>query len=271
VPELPEVETTRRALEQMIDGTRVAAVQVRERRLRRPLPRGLAGRLAGARLGPFRRRAKYLLIGAGESTLIVHLGMSGSLRVAPAGEPPRRHDHVELLLEDGRALRYHDPRRFGLMALTGADPLAHPLLAALGPEPLEERFDGAWLARRARGRRVAVKAFLMDSRTVAGVGNIYAAEALFAAGIDPRRAAGRIAPARYERLAAALRAVLEAALREGGTTLRDYLRGSGEPGYFRQRLAVYGRAGEPCRRCGAALREQRIAQRATCFCPRCQR
>jgi len=197
--------------------------------------------------------------------------MSGSLRVCRFDEPPKPHDHVEITLRDQRMLRYHDPGRFGLLLFTRRDPLHHPLLADLGPEPLGAKFSGDQLYARSRGRRIAVKAFIMDSRVVVGVGNIYASEALFHAAIHPARAAGRISRRRYRRLAAAIRLVLEDAVAAGGTTLRDYVGGTGEPGYFRQKLRVYGRDGEPCPRCATPLRRRLLGQRASYYCPRCQR
>ncbi|HKK23474.1 MAG TPA: bifunctional DNA-formamidopyrimidine glycosylase/DNA-(apurinic or apyrimidinic site) lyase, partial [Pseudohaliea sp.] len=201
---------------------------------------------------------------------MVHLGMSGSLRVVPAATPPAAHDHIDIVLEGGLALRYNDPRRFGSFHwLPGGD--GHPLLAHLGPEPLGDAFDGAHLYRLSRGRRAPVKAFIMDARIVVGVGNIYAAESLFLAGISPLRGAGRIGAARYDALAGHIRAVLTAAIAQGGTTLRDFVGGDGRPGYFAQQLWVYGRGGQPCRRCGTPLRERRIAQRASVYCVACQR
>jgi formamidopyrimidine-DNA glycosylase len=197
--------------------------------------------------------------------------MSGSLRVLDSGIEPGRHDHYDLLLDDGRCLRFNDPRRFGSLHWTREDPARHPLLASLGPEPLGPQFDAGYLALKARGRRVALKQFLMDQRVVVGVGNIYASEALFHAGIHPRRAAGRVGEERLGRLVGAVREVLEGAIRHGGTTLRDYVSAQGAPGYFRQELYVYERGGEPCRRCAAPVRHIVQGQRSTYYCPRCQR
>jgi len=270
LPELPEVETTRRGIEPALAGRRVTGLILRERRLRWPVPRDLAGELSGQRVRGVSRRAKYLLIELENGTLIAHLGMSGSLRVVDPALPPLRHDHYDLLLDSGRCLRFNDPRRFGSLHWTREDPAQHPLLAGLGPEPLGPAFDAAYLKRRAARRRTAVKQFLMDQGIVVGVGNIYASEALFRAGIHPRRAAGRISILRYERLVAAVRAVLEDAIREGGTTLRDYVSAEGTPGYFRQQLHVYERAGEPCRRCGTPIRQLVQGQRSSYYCPRCQ-
>ncbi|MDI5932278.1 bifunctional DNA-formamidopyrimidine glycosylase/DNA-(apurinic or apyrimidinic site) lyase [Halomonas kalidii] len=277
MPELPEVETTRRGIAPHVEGREITEVIVRQSRLRVPVPADLVERLVGARIGVLSRRAKYLLVpfsspgpdGMG-ATLLWHLGMSGSLRIARLGELPKKHDHLDLVLDDGAILRYHDPRRFGFVDwLAGADE-SDPRLARLGPEPLSDAFDGERLFARSRGRRLAVKPFLMDSAVVVGVGNIYAAEALFLAGIDPRRAAGRISRERYDALAAAVREVLAAAITQGGTTLRDFVGGTGEPGYFAQRLNVYGRDGQPCRRCGAELRLVTLGQRASVFCGSCQ-
>ncbi|MCG3170665.1 MAG: Formamidopyrimidine-DNA glycosylase [Pseudomonadales bacterium] len=272
MPELPEVETTRRGILPRLEGRRVTAVRVRDGRLRWPVTPGLAGLLEGQVLAGIDRRGKYLLFHFPAGTLLVHLGMSGSLRVVTSpAEPLRRHDHLDLRWDDGSLLCYHDPRRFGAVLWIGDAAASHPLLAGLGPEPLGPEFDGAYLYRRSRGRRAGVKQLLMDGEVVVGVGNIYANEALFLAGIDPRRRAGAIALARYQALAASVRRVLEAAIAQGGTTLRDYVDGNGRPGYFALSLAVYGRAGQPCTRCGTPVRMLRHAQRSTFYCPRCQR
>jgi formamidopyrimidine-DNA glycosylase len=275
VPELPEVETTLRGIRPYLQGRRVERLAVREPRLRLPIPAELPSVLTGRPILGLSRRAKYLLIELEGGTLILHLGMSGSLRVLPADSPPAKHDHVDLILSDGRCLRLRDPRRFGLLVWT-TDPPAlaegrHPLLKDLGPEPLGDSFDGDYLHRESRGRRVAVKPFLMDGRVVVGVGNIYANEALFRAGIHPARPCHRIGVGRYQRLAETVRAVLGAAIAQGGTSLRDFVQEDGNPGYFAQSLQVYGRAGEPCPGCGAPLRQRRIGQRSSFYCPRCQR
>jgi len=277
MPELPEVETTRRGIEPHLVGQRVSRVLVRDRRLRWPIPEDLDVRLSGQRIEAVERRAKYLLIRAESGTLIVHLGMSGSLRLVDAASPAAKHEHVDILLESGQALRYTDPRRFGAM-LWSDEPLAHVLLASLGPEPLGEDFDGDRLYRLSRGRSMAVKPFIMDNAVVimdnavvVGVGNIYASEALFAAGIDPRRPAGSISRARYLKLGEEIRRILAMAIERGGTTLRDFVGGDGKPGYFQQELFVYGRGGEFCRNCGGTLREIRLGQRASVYCGRCQR
>lgn len=275
MPELPEVETTRRGIAPHVEGREIVEVIVRQPRLRVPVPDDFSERLVGAHIGTLSRRAKYLLLPfegrAGGGSLIWHLGMSGSLRIARLGDLPKKHDHVDLVFADGAILRYHDPRRFGFVDWLAGAPDRDPRLANLGPEPLSDAFDGERLHRLAQGRRMAVKPFLMDNAVVVGVGNIYASEALFLAGIDPRRAAGRISRERYERLAVAVRDVLAAAISQGGTTLRDFVSGTGEPGYFKQQLNVYGRHGQGCRRCNAELRLVTLGQRASVFCPTCQR
>lgn len=271
MPELPEVETTRRGIAPSLDGRRILRVVVRERRLRWPLPRGFERCLQGRRVTGVSRRAKYLLIATDGGTLIVHLGMSGSLRVLHNRASPVAHDHVDIVLDSGRCLRFNDPRRFGSLHWVGGDPLMHPLLAGLGPEPLGPAFDGGALWQRARGRRVAIKQFIMDSRVVAGVGNIYASEALFRARIRPGVQAGRISRTRMDALAASIREVLSEAVLVGGTTLRDYVSPDGTPGYFSQRLFVYERTGEPCRCCGKRIRHRMLGQRSTYYCPACQR
>ena len=277
MPELPEVETTRRGIAAHVRGRRIADVIVREARLRWPVPPDLARLLIGSRVESVDRRAKYLLFrmtdarGRAAGTLIGHLGMSGSLRIVPASTTPQLHDHVDLLFDGGRVLRLRDPRRFGSLLFTREDSALHPLLRELGPEPLSPQFDGGHLAAEARGRSVAVKSFVMDSRVVVGVGNIYASEALWRAAIHPRRPAGRISRARFDALAAAVKSVLQAAIRKGGTTLRDFVKADGEAGYFRIELDVYGRASAPCRRCATPIRRALIGQRSAFFCPRCQR
>ncbi|MBA3562665.1 MAG: bifunctional DNA-formamidopyrimidine glycosylase/DNA-(apurinic or apyrimidinic site) lyase [Gammaproteobacteria bacterium] len=270
MPELPEVETTRRGIEPQLRGHIVTQMRVREPRLRWPVPRSLIEELPGQRIESVRRRAKYLLLDTAAGSALLHLGMSGSLRMVFSDTPPGAHDHIDIVLDTGRSLRFTDPRRFGSLLWTQGDPLAHPLLASLGPEPLESAFNGSYLHDRARGRRLAVKPFLMDSRIVVGIGNIYASEALFRAGIHPKRAAGRISLPRMERLAGAVTAVLHDALRAGGTTLRDYSDGEGSPGHFAQDLRVYGREGRACRRCRSPVRAITLGQRSTYYCARCQ-
>lgn len=270
MPELPEVETTRRGIASHVEGREIVEVIVRQRSLRVPVPMDFESALIGTRFGPLGRRAKYLLLPCSERTLLWHLGMSGSLRIARLGDLPRKHDHVDVVFEGGNILRYHDPRRFGFVDWLAGDVETDVRLSRLGPEPLSQDFDGKRLHDLARGRRAAVKTFIMDNTVVVGVGNIYATEALFLAGIDPRRAAGRISRERYERLAEAIKSVLAAAITQGGTTLRDFVSGTGEPGYFAQRLNVYGRADQPCRECGGELRQVVLGQRASVYCPICQ-
>lgn len=269
MPELPEVETTRRGVEPHTVGKCVTQVVVREPRMRWPVPAELPQLLQGQRIHAVERRAKYLLFRTDNGSLLVHLGMSGSLRVVPAGDVPQRHDHVDIVLESGRSLRYNDPRRFGclLWSEIGEE---HPLLQHLGPEPLSSQFDGNLLFKRSRGRKVSVKQFIMDGKVVVGVGNIYANEALFLAGIRPDRPCGRISQVRYERLSKYIKQVLTSAIEQGGTTLRDFVGGDGKPGYFAQQLYVYGRQDELCKVCAGELREQRLGQRTTVYCVTCQ-
>lgn len=271
MPELPEVETTRRGLAPHLLDRRVDAVTVRQRRLRWPISRELDRALPGATIRSLTRRGKYLLMGTAAGTAIWHLGMSGSMRVLSPAPEPAAHDHVDLLLDSGAVLRFTDPRRFGALLWTRRDPLLHSRLRGLGLEPLEPAFDGDYLYRRSRGRRASVKNFLMDGAIVVGVGNIYASEALWQAGIHPRRPAGRIGAERYRVLVEAVRSVLHRAIAAGGTTLRDFTSSDGEPGYFALELAAYGREGEPCRCCGAEIRMEVIGQRASYFCAGCQR
>lgn len=268
MPELPEVETTRRGIAEHIVGSTVASLQIHNAALRWPVPAALSSQVVGNKLLAVERRAKYLLFRFASGSALIHLGMSGSLRLADPRSPRRTHDHLEWKFSNGALLRYHDPRRFGCCLWSDGD---HPQLAALGPEPLSGEFDGERLWRRSRGRKVAVKPFIMDNATVVGVGNIYASEALFSAGIRPDRAAGSIGRQRYLRLAEEIKKVLTAAIEQGGTTLRDFVNGNGEPGYFAQQLSVYGRGGEPCLSCAGGLSELRLGQRSTVFCKRCQR
>jgi formamidopyrimidine-DNA glycosylase len=271
MPELPEVETTRRGIEAAVLNHRIERVILRESRLRWPVPRDLPELLSHQRVRSLERRAKYLLFGVEPGTLIVHLGMSGSLRVLPANTPPLLHDHIDLVLDSEACLRFNDPRRFGSFSWTTEDPAQHPLLRALGPEPLSDEFNGDVLARAARHRKVAIKQLLMNSQVVVGVGNIYASEALFRAGVRPRRAAGRLKQAEFDAIAKAIKQVLREAIRSGGTTLRDYVNADGMPGYFRQKLYVYERSGEPCRVCDTPIRHLVQGQRSTYFCATCQR
>lgn len=271
MPELPEVETTRRGISPHLQGRCVRELVVRQPKLRWPVPEALPGLLRDQVIRSVQRRSKYLLLAFDTGTAILHLGMSGSLRIIAADEPAAAHDHVDLQLDNGRALRFTDPRRFGCLLWQAVGEPTHPLLASLGPEPLSDAFDGAYLFKRSRGRKVPIKSFLMDAKIVVGVGNIYANEALFAAGIRPDRPAGRVSRQRYEVLADQVRTILTRAIEKGGTTLRDFVGGDGKPGYFRQELAVYGRGGLPCAACEAPLVEIRLGQRSTVYCRHCQR
>jgi len=271
VPELPEVETTRRGIEPHVLGRRVVALAVHDPRLRWRVESSMPAAVAGQRVSGVRRRAKYLLIDLERGSLLLHLGMSGSLRVMPGDTPRLTHDHVDLLLDSGQTLRFNDPRRFGSLHWLTEDPALHPLLRDLAPEPLGDGFDAAYLHRVTRGRRVAIKQLVMNSQLVVGVGNIYASEALFRAGVRPGRAARSLTRDECARLVKAIRAVLAMAIRFGGTTLRDYVGADGKPGYFRRKLYVYERGGEPCRRCGTPIRQLVQGQRSTYYCPSCQR
>jgi formamidopyrimidine-DNA glycosylase len=270
VPELPEVETVRRGIEPHLADRQVRAVIIREPRLRWPIPISLSQHLIGQFFLTVQRRGKYLLLSCSQGTIILHLGMSGSLRIVSASTPPEKHDHIDIVLDNGGCLRFRDPRRFGSVLWTEESPLHHPLLKTLGLEPLESLFDGLYLYQRARNRRVTIKAFIMNNQIVVGIGNIYANEALFQARIHPRRVAGRISLIRYQRLAEAIQAVLYNAIQAGGTTLRDFLASDGKPGYFTNQLQVYGRTAHPCPTCGDPIRLERIGQRASYYCARCQ-
>ena len=270
MPELPEVETTRRGVGPLLEGRQISAVKVRNPRLRQPVLASLPQRLDGLRLRAVERRAKYLLFRFEFGSLIVHLGMSGSLRIVKPGTAFKKHDHVEITFDSTLCLRLHDPRRFGLMVWT-EEPLAeHRLLRHLGPEPWDEQFTGAYLRKGSHRRTAAVKNFIMDSSIVVGVGNIYASESLHRAGVHPNRAAGRISQRRYGAIVVAVREVLEEALEAGGTTLRDFVHSDGEPGYFRFKLKVYGRTGERCSCEHGTIRQQVIGQRSSFYCPKCQ-
>ena len=271
MPELPEVETVRRGIAPHLIGQTVIRVTVRQPRLRWPVPDQLAAELPGQTIRRVDRRAKYLLLRTDAGTAIFHLGMTGRLRILPADTPLSKHDHVDVILAGGQCLRFNDSRRFGAVLWTREPPERHELLHTLGPEPFDEAFSGVYLHGRAQGRIPAIKTFVMDNRVVVGVGNIYANESLFAAGIHPLRPAGQVALAEHERLAAAIREVLSEAIRQGGTTLRDFVGGEGEPGYFQQYLHVYGRGALPCVVCREPIQRCRIGQRATYFCSRCQR
>jgi formamidopyrimidine-DNA glycosylase len=269
MPELPEVEVTRRGIAPQLAGRVISGVAVREPRLRWPVPKEVHA-LAGRTIATVRRRGKYLLLDCGDGHLILHLGMSGSLRVLPPGTPPQKHDHFDLLLGD-RMLRLRDPRRFGAVLWTSADIERHPLLAHLGVEPLTRALHPARLHQLTRAHRAPIKQFLMDGRRIVGVGNIYANESLFRAGIDPRKPANRVSLEKCAQLARAIKQTLRAAIRAGGSSLRDFVGADGNAGYFQQRYWVYERAGQECRRCGSLIRKITQGQRSTYYCPTCQR
>lgn len=270
MPELPEVETTRRGIGPVLTGRIASGCIVRNASMRLPVPPDLAERVVGRQLEAVERRAKYLLLRFGDGAVIVHLGMSGSLRVVPAHAPVGRHDHVDIVF-GADALRLRDPRRFGLVTWHEGEPATHPLLVGLGVEPLGSGFDGAWLFAATRGATTPVKLFLMNARHIVGVGNIYASESLFRARIHPLTPAGQLGRQRCARLAAAVRETLSAAIAAGGSTLRDFVGGDGRAGYFQQQYFVYGRDGEPCRVCATTIRRMLVGQRSTFWCARCQR
>ena len=270
MPELPEVETTRRGIAPWLLGRRIVAAQLRRPNLRWPIPAEISNTFVGQRIEAVERRAKYLLIHTDAGAALLHLGMSGSLRVLDLDVPVKPHDHVDLVFDSGKLLRFNDPRRFGCL-LWQAPGEVHELLQQLGPEPLGDTFDGDYLFAMSRGRSAPVKTFLMDQAIVVGVGNIYVAEALFESGIRPSRHAGKVSRASYHAIAAAIRRILTHAIERGGTTLRDFLKPDGEPGYFEQELFVYGRAGEACKVCGGPIKATRTQQRSSFHCPRCQK
>ena len=269
MPELPEVETTRLGIAPHLLGRRIAKLVIRQPKLRWPIPQPLIACMPGQRIESIERRAKYLLVHTVAGSALLHLGMSGSLRVLDSGTPADKHDHYDWLLDSGRILRFTDPRRFGSLLWQPLGSM-HALLAHLGAEPLSDDFDGDYLWRLSRGRAASVKTFIMDQAIVVGVGNIYAAEALFAAGIHPRRKAGSVSRARYALLAEAIQRILKVAIKRGGTTLRDFISPDGVPGYFEQELTVYGRTDQPCRNCATAIRVITLGQRSTFYCPSCQ-
>lgn len=270
MPELPEVETTRRGLTPHLEGRSITTVMLHRANLRWPIPHEISHALLGQRIRSVRRRAKYLLIDTAPGSALLHLGMSGCLRVLPANTPVGKHDHVDIYLDSKQMLRFTDPRRFGCLLWQPAGE-THALLQNLGPEPLSEDFDGDFLFAASRRRNTPVKTFLMNQNIVVGVGNIYAAESLFRAGIAPTRIADSISRKRYVQLAIAVKDILGHAIKRGGTTLRDFRNPAGAPGYFEQELFVYGREGMPCKACGRSLRGVRLNNRATAWCGHCQR
>ena len=270
MPELPEVETTRRGIQAHVKGNTVLDVIIRQPKLRWPVSTELMTLLPGQRIRTVSRRGKYLLLESGAGYVLIHLGMSGSLRIAKSEEELKKHDHVDIVFNNGVILRYHDPRRFGCVLWAGREPTKHVLLEKLGPEPLTEDFNAELLFALSRKRSAAIKTFIMDSHNVVGVGNIYANEALFAAGIRPKRQAGKVSKSAYIKLVAAIKTILAEAIEQGGTTLRDFVGGDGKPGYFKQSLSVYGRGDEACVKCQTLLKEIRLGQRSTVYCPSCQ-
>ena len=270
MPELPEVETSRRGIAPWIEDQSVTELIIRDRRLRWPIPATFEKNLSGKKISAVRRRAKYLLFDTDRGSALLHLGMSGSVRIIDSDEPATKHDHVDIRFSNGKALRFRDPRRFGSL-LWAPNPDEHELLRNLGPEPLSAAFDGRYLWEKARGRRVTIKQFVMNAAVVVGVGNIYASEALFGAKIHPKRAAGRVSAERLDTLATSIKSVLASAIEAGGTTLQDFYGGDGEPGYFKQQLNVYGRDGLPCSVCKTEIRAIVLGQRSTFYCHRCQR
>ena len=271
MPELPEVETTLRGLEPHLVGAIIKDVVIRNASLRWPIPKSLPKLLRGQTILSLKRRAKYLLADCGDGTLILHLGMSGSLRILPANTQAEKHDHFDLVLDNGKLMRLRDPRRFGAVLWHEGDVNTHPLLARLGPEPLERDFDAPRLYAATRNKTAAIKLVIMDNHIVVGVGNIYANEALFRAGIRPQLAAGKLSLPRCERLVQEIKATLKEAVKLGGSTLRDFVDSNGHPGYFQQHYWVYGRNGEPCRRCGGPIKQVRQRQRSSFYCGTCQK
>lgn len=270
MPELPEVETSRRGIEPHILNKKVTDVVIRQKQLRWPIPARLKTGLCEQIIRQVDRRGKYILLRTDAGTAILHLGMSGSLRILPANTPAEKHDHVDIVFGKS-VLRLRDPRRFGALLWTSAKPLQHKLLSKLGPEPLSDDFNAPYLYQLSRNRKVAIKTLIMNSQVVVGVGNIYASESLFAAGISPLRRADRISLLRYQRLLDAIKDILQRSIAQGGTTLRDFTQQDGKPGYFQQTLNVYGRAQQPCPHCSVAIKQITQAQRSTFYCPQCQK
>ena len=270
MPELPEVETSRRGIEPYILNKKVNEVIIRQKNLRWPIPSALKTQLKNQTINSVQRRGKYLLLSTDAGTAILHLGMSGSLRILEKSITAEKHDHLDICFNNNKILRLRDPRRFGCVLWTKKDPLDHKLLCELGPEPLSDEFNAQYLFKLSRQRKVAIKTFLMNSHVVVGVGNIYANESLFNAGINPKRAANRISFSRYQQLVPIIKEILTRAIQQGGTTLRDFTQQDGKPGYFQQTLAVYGRSGEPCTKCGKPITQITQAQRSSFYCTHCQ-
>lgn len=270
MPELPEVETTRRGIEPYIKDQRVTKLIVRQPKLRWPIPLSMHD-IEGHKIRSVKRRGKYLLFETDCGTALLHLGMSGSLRVVEAGSTHEKHDHVDIEFANNKAIRLRDPRRFGAVLWTVDDPLQHKLIRSLGPEPLSDDFNADYLFKKSRGRTVSIKQFIMNGHMVVGVGNIYACESLFKAGISPKRSAGKVSKKRYEKFVAMIKEVLAHAIEQGGTTLKDFVQAEGNPGYFQQQLNVYGRTDEDCTVCGSAIKKITQGQRSTFYCGKCQR
>ncbi|MEE9160886.1 MAG: bifunctional DNA-formamidopyrimidine glycosylase/DNA-(apurinic or apyrimidinic site) lyase [Gammaproteobacteria bacterium] len=270
MPELPEVETTRLGIAPHITGQVIKNVVVRNKNLRWPITATLKKGLLNCKFQKIDRRGKYLLCYTKHGCMMVHLGMSGSLHIVDSDIEPGKHDHLDIIFASGKILRFRDPRRFGSVIWTKKDPLQHKLIKHLGPEPLSENFNGEWLYKRSRKRTQAIKNFIMDSHNVVGVGNIYASESLFLAGINPKRKAGNVSLERYEHLTNAIKKILKQSIKQGGTTLRDFLNSDGRPGYFQQQLNVYARTGQPCPKCGSTIKEIKLGQRSSFYCPSCQ-
>ena len=271
MPELPEVETTRRGIEPHINQQTISDIVIRQRALRWPVPKQLRQKAIDQTIRSVDRRGKYLLLRLDNGSIIIHLGMSGSLRICHNGAPIEKHDHVDFVFGNHTILRLRDPRKFGAVLWTNDAPEQHKLLSALGPEPLDDAFNGGYLYECTRKRSASIKSVIMNSHIVVGVGNIYACESLFLAGINPRRKAGSLSLARCEKLAAAIKQVLADSITQGGTTLRDFIRENGMPGYYAQKLFVYGKTGEACTRCGNPIKQIKQQQRSTFYCTHCQR
>ena len=271
MPELPEVETSRRGIEPHILNKKVTDVIVRQKKLRWPIPATLKKQLINQSIQQVDRRGKYILLHTQAGTVILHLGMSGSLRILNKSVNAEKHDHLDIVFNNNKVLRLRDPRRFGAVLWTKSDPLKHKLLINLGPEPLGDKFTAEYLFETSRNRKVAIKTFIMNSQVVVGVGNIYANESLFSAGINPKRSANKISLARYQKLVSAIKSILKKSIEQGGTTLKDFINEDGKPGYFQQTLCVYGRASEPCINCGKPITQITQAQRSTFYCSHCQK
>ncbi|RDH82956.1 MAG: DNA-formamidopyrimidine glycosylase [endosymbiont of Galathealinum brachiosum] len=271
MPELPEVETSRRGIKPHILNKKVTDVIIRQKNLRWPIPSSIKKQLSGQKIQTVERRGKYILLTTEAGTVILHLGMSGSLRILNKSTPPDKHDHFDIIFSNNKVLRLRDPRRFGAVLWTKKDPLKHKLLSKLGPEPLEDEFTAQYLFESSRNRKVAIKTFLMNSHIVVGVGNIYANESLFTAGINPKRLAHKISLQRYVKLVSAVKNILKRSIEQGGTTLRDFTQQDGSPGYFQQTLLVYGLTNKPCPNCGKAIKQITQAQRSTFYCTNCQK